>query len=232
MDTPTTYDAYLEVSPNGLWLASILDLTGCFAYGGNEAEALAALVAAIPGYYAWLKAHDDYTPDVRGPWQVIPHETFRTYMAGNVEVRAFFTPDAQPVDDEELDWGLALLNWAVEDLVALLRGQPESALDRVPATGGWSIRKVLEHLTNEQFWYVTRLDGAPTAPPIAANAGASLAQLQQVVASCAARLRKASDAERVAVNEFQGERWSLRKIVRRSVWHARDHTAQVRQSLG
>lgn len=231
MDAPITYDAYLEVDQSGRWQASILDLTGCFAYGASEAEALAALVAAIPGYYAWLKAHDDYTPDVHGPWQVTPRETFRTIMVGGNEVRAFFAPDAQPVDDEELDWGLALLQWAVEDLAALLRGQPESALDRPPPAGGWSMRKVLEHLTNEQFWYVTRLDNSPGAPPIAANAGASLAQLQQIAAACVSRLRGASDAQRVAVTELQGERWSLRKIIRRSVWHVRDHTAQIRQLL-
>lgn len=222
MDEPVTYDAYLEVERDGRWVARILDLPGCYAVGASEQQALAALTASIPTYYAWLKRHDDYTPDVRGPWTVVPREIVPSPTAG-----AFFTPDAQPVDDEELDWGLALLGWAHEDLVALVSGLPAPLLDAPPADGGWTIRQVLLHVARGQFWFLTRLDADPAPIPPPQPASDPLADLRQAHAAALARLRNADDEARVAVRDHRGERWSMRKVLRQSVWHLRDHTAQI-----
>ena len=231
MDAPTTYDAYLEVEQSGRWVARILDLTGCCAYGASESEALAALNAAIPGYFAWLKRHDDYTPDMHGPFQVVPRATFRTTMTGDYEANAFFPVDDQPMDNEELDWGLALLGWAAEDLVALMRAQPPGALEHRPAAGGWSVGEIVAHLARAQLWYVTRLDDPPIPPPVELGPGDPVAQLLTVTSACAARLRAASNDERTTLHILRGEQWSLRKIVRRSVEHALEHTTQVRALL-
>lgn len=232
MDAPTTYDAYLEIEQSGRCIARIPDLTGCLASGASEAAALAALSAAIPGYFAWLKRHDDYTPDVHGPWQIIPREIFRTSMDGNHEVNVFLPWDDQPVNEEDLDWGLSLLQWAAEDLAALVRGQPEGALDRRPAAGRQSIRELLTHQARSQLWYVTRLDDPPIPPPMELGPGDPAAQLLQVASASAARLRAASKEQRATFHDLQGERWSLRKILRRGVEHAREHTEQVRALLG
>lgn len=231
MAEPTTYDAYLEVEQNGRWVARILDLTGCLASGASETEALAALAAAIPGYFAWLKRHDDYTPEMHGPFQVVPRETYRTRMIGDDEVNAFFPADDLTMDNEELDWGLALLGWATEDLGALLRAQPPGALERRPAAGGWSAGEIVTHLTRSQLWLVTRLDDPPIPPPVELGPGDPVAQLATVTSACVARLRAASNDERTTLHVLHGEQWSLRKIVRRSVEHALEHTAQVRALL-
>lgn len=227
----TTYDAYLEVEQSGRWVARILDLTGCLASGTSEVEALAALSAAIPGYFAWLKRHDDYTPEMHGPFQVVPRETYRTTMIGDAEVNAFFPTDDQPMDNEELDWGLALLGWAAEDLGVLLRAQPADALERRPAAGGWSMSEIVTHLMRSQLWYVTRLDSPPIPPPVELVPGDTVAQLATVTSACVARLRSSSNDERTTLHVLQGEQWSLRKIVRRSVEHALEHTVQVRALL-
>lgn len=226
MDEPVSYDAYLEVERGGRWVARILDLPGCQSEGANEQQALAALTAAIPAYYAWLKRHDDYTPDVRGPWVVILREAARHATAG-----AFFTPDAQPVDDEELDWELALLEWAYEDLATLACRLPVPALDIVPAGGGWTIRQVLLHVARGQFWYLSHLaaDQAPLASPHPKSD--ALAEVRQARAMALSQLRNASDAVRTAVHEHNGERWSMRKVLRQSVGHVREHTTQLERTL-
>jgi predicted RNase H-like HicB family nuclease/uncharacterized damage-inducible protein DinB len=226
MDEPVTYDAYLEVERDGRWVARILDLPGCQADGMSEQEALAALTAAIPAYYAWLKRHDDYTPDVRGPWAVIPRETVRSATAG-----AFFTPDAQPVDEGELDWGMALLEWAYEDLLGLANRLPAAALDIAPAGGGWTIRQVLLHLARGQFWYLSHLaaDPAPLAPP---RPGVdTLEEVGQARAVALSQLRNANEETCVAIRDHGGERWSMRKVLRQSVGHMREHTAQIERAL-
>ena len=231
MDAPITYDAYLEVGQDGQWLAVIPDLPGCFGGGATEQAALSALTAAIPAYYAWLKTHDDYTPEVRGPWRVAPRETFRTVMVGDYEVGAFFTPDAEPVDDEELDWGLALLGWAHEDLMSLACGAPDAVLDAPPTAGGRTLRQALDHVAQTQLWYVSCLDTFPVPTAISQLPGATVERLDRVHAACVDRLRAATDEQRTRVIERHGERWSMRKVLRRSVWHVRDHTAQIQQAL-
>jgi uncharacterized damage-inducible protein DinB/predicted RNase H-like HicB family nuclease len=231
MDEPVTYDAYLEIERGGRCIAWILDLPGCFAYGTSEREALEALTAAIPPYYAWLKQHDEYTPDVRGPWRVAPRETFRDYSVGDGVVGPCFTPEAQPVDDEELDWGLALLGWSHEDLLALVRGLPPAALDADPFANRWTVRAILTHVARTQLWYATHLDATPAPVGSGPVGGDPIQLLQQVHSAVVARLRNASDEQRTTVFEHAGERWSLRKVLRRSVWHLRDHTAHLQQTL-
>lgn len=227
MDELATHDAYLEVEQSGRWSAFILDLPGCFAYGADESEALSALTAAIPDYYQWLRAHDEYAPEVRGPWRVIPRETFRTSLVGDHEVHAFFTPEGQPTDDEELDWRLTLLDWAHADLAALLRQIPPSTMDLRPADGGWSVRQVVDHAAQVAVRYVSHLDEPFNPPSIEHMPGSPLERLNQVHAACMARLRATTDLQRGRVLEDRGERWSLAKVLRRGVSHLRDHTAQI-----
>jgi hypothetical protein len=120
----------------------------------------------------------------------------------------------------------------VDDLAALVRGQPEGALDRRPAAGGWSARETLAHLARTQLWCVTRLDAPPIPPPMELGPGDPAAQLLQVASASAARLRAANSEQRATFHDLQGERWSLRKILRRGVEHAREHTEQIRAILG
>jgi predicted RNase H-like HicB family nuclease len=231
MREPVTYDAYLEVEQDGRWLDSILDLPGCFANGDSAEDALDRLVAVIPAYFAWLKTHDEYTPDGCGPWRLVTCETLRTFMLGEYEVNAFFTPDMQAVDEEELDWGLALLGWAHEDLIELVGRLSAAALDAAPPGGGWSTHQILDHVAQTQLWYVTRIDASPVPVALAQLSGETVERLDRVHQACVARLRGASEAQRTSVLVHQGERWSLRKVLRRSVWHACDHTTQIEQIL-
>lgn len=234
MDAPATvtHDAYLEVERDGRWTAQILDLPGCFAFGRDEAGALAALTASLPTYYAWLRSHDDYMPDVRGPWQVVPRETLNTRPVGEHEVNAFFAPDAQAVDDEELDWGLALLGWAHEDLMRMARALPAAALDVPPPQGGRTLRQILDHVGQSQLWFVSRLDASPVPTAISQLGGETVERLDRVHNACESRLRGANEEQRARVLDHEGERWSMRKVLRRSVQHTREHTAEVQRLMG
>jgi predicted RNase H-like HicB family nuclease len=231
VDAANTYAAYLEVGQDGQWLAVIPDLPGCFGRGATEQAALSALTAAIPSYYAWLQAHDDYTPVVHGPWNVLPRETFHTFLVGDYEVNAFFTPDGEPVDDDELEWGLALLGWAHEDLMRQVGGAPAAVLDAPSLAGGATLRQALDHVAQAQLWYVSRLDAFPVPTAVSQLPGATIERLDRVHAACVDRLRAASDDQRTRLLEHQGERWSLRNVLRRSVWHVRDQTAQIQSIL-
>lgn len=205
MGDGAVYDGSLEVWPDGSCLAQIADLPGCFGRGAGQEAALAALVAAIPGYYAWLSAHDEYTPVMHGPYTVTPREVVRV---SDNRLGAFFATDAEPVSNEDLDWYLALLDWSYSDLVALAAQASTGAL--------------LDAIAQAQLWLTARLDAQPMVPPIAQFPGTPADHLRQVWRASLARLRAATDEERARVWEHEGERWSLRKLLRRGVLLARE----------
>lgn len=205
MTESTTYDAYLELAPDGACLAQVLDLPGCFAIGPGEEMALAALTHALPGYFAWLQRHDDYTPAVAGPFAVIP----QARVVGTSQpcaATAFFAPDAQPVSAEDLDWLLALLGWATGDLA-----------DAPHADGA-----VLAHVAETQVQGLDPLASATESSPalLTAQDGSLLTGFQ---AWTEQRLRAATPDDLARVEERDGRRWSARWALRRAIVHARWH---------
>lgn len=210
MSDGAVYDGSLEVRPDGSCLAQITDLPGCFGRGAGQEAAVAALVADIPGYYAWLSAHDEYTPVMHGPYTVTPREVARM---GDDRIGAFFATDAEPVSNEDLDWYLALLDWAYSDLAA---------------QAGRAAAGMLDAVAQAQLWLTTRLDARPVVPPVTQLPGAPADHLRQVWQASLARLRAATDEERERVWEHEGERWSLRKVLRRGVLLAREQAEALR----
>src|SRR5262249_14813045 len=145
---------YLELLPSGEALAQIIDLPGCYAYGASPEVARMALTAALPAYYDWLRRHDEETPFVTEPHAVAMREVVR------VPPRAFVTPDAVPMDRGDLDLGTVLLQWAYEDLSALVADMSDAVLAAHPA-GSSAPADRLESLLYLQLWLLSRLDERP-----------------------------------------------------------------------
>lgn len=222
----TLYDAYIEVQPDGSHLAQLLDLLGCFGQGSDQAGALAELQARVQDYYAWLRRHDDYTPDVRGPFVVAPKQVERVQVVNGRAIGAFFEREDEPVTGEDLDWALALLDWAYSDLYAHLSALPPDALEHLDPEGR-SLRATVEHLAQEQLWLISRIDPASGVPHVGQLPGTPLDKLRQVWQASLHRLRHTSDDERERILDADGERWSLRKVLRRSVLSVRMRHAML-----
>ena len=223
MSAALTYDAYLEIQSNGSCLAQLLDLPGCFGLGADQASALAALQAAIPNYFAWLRRHDDYTPDVRGPFAVTPIQIAHVQVVSGRILGAFFAGEDELVTNEDLDWTLALLDWSYTDLYALLTAAQEQ-----PSPGGRTPRAVAEYTAQEQLWLISRIEPHPTVPRLDQLPGTSLDKLRQIWQAGLHRLRHTSDEERECLLTHDGEQWSLRKVLRRSILHVRMQFASAR----
>lgn len=200
MDQPATYDAYVEIAPDVAALAQLLDLPGCFGRGRTEQEALASLTAGIPAYYAWLQRHDDYTPVVAGPHAVAVRERAATPPG------AFFTPDAEPVEPGDLDIDTTLLEWAYADLIALAATAPDHVL-----------AAALDGVLRGQVWLISRLEAAPAPAALEALPGGPRERLRMIAQASVARLRAATEVERGRILDHEGERWSLAKVLRRSI---------------
>lgn len=227
---PMTYDAYLEVRDDGSCLAHLLDLPGCYGVGAGQDAALRAVVAAIPGYYEWLRHHDDYTPEVHGPFAALPKEVQRAPSINGHLSRAFFTPAAQPVTAEDLDWFTALLDWANADFFAILSSLPPATLD-APAPSGSAPSQLAAQVAQEQLWLLSRIEPQSRVPQLAQLPGAPLDKLRQVWQASLHRLRTTTDDERERILTHDGERWSLRKVLYHSILFVRMRTDALIQIL-
>lgn len=224
-----TYDVYLEETIEGLTLALILDLPGCYASGASRQEALDHLQRATADYHAWLRRHDEYTPDVHSPFVFTVKEVFRVFSEGDYEVHSFFAPDAKIATDEDIEWALTLLGWQREDLLERVGALSDEALDWKPTSDPetQSIRQMLDRMAQAEVWYMGRLDEAPPRINVNALPGSSLERLQRVRQAALLRVKSYPKELRGKVFTHRGEQWTLRKALRRAVWHERDHFNQI-----
>ena len=217
------YDACLELHSDGVCLAQLCDMPACFARGADETEALRILESRIPAYFAWLSHHDEYTPVMRGPFRVVSAESV---TLTDLAIGAFFQSDAQPLTAEDLDWYAALLDWSYADLLNALDAFPREAWE-TPLPDGSSPLDLAMRATNGQFWLCSRLK-----PELVVQVALSVGvpprrHVQDIHASTLKQVRAATDAEGQQVRETDGERWSLRKVLRRSILLVREVTPVV-----
>lgn len=207
------------------WLAWALDLPGCFSAARTEEEAVARAPAAIADYRSWLVGHGRAASRADEWCDVTVVEVFHAFSeeADDYLVNAFFADDRRPLAREEIAEGLALLGCSRRDLLTVARRLSPEALDRpVADEARGSIAGILGHIAQAEWWYFDRLG---LACPRAELPGEPFARLEQVRAWTVARLPELVDDERVT--ERVGEQWSARKVLRRTLWHERDHTRHI-----
>src|SRR5258706_374291 len=160
MSETTIYEAFVEIREDGSALAHVLDLPGCSAAGATEAEALVRVASKIAPHYAWLRRHDEYPPHVLGDATVVTKEVVRLGAPGQ-RGGSFFSAAAVPVTNEDLDWYLALLDWAYMDLYASAHAWESAA---VVGPDGRAARAVVEQVAQGQVWLISRLEEQPRVP--------------------------------------------------------------------
>ncbi|MGB9800384.1 MAG: DinB family protein [Thermanaerothrix sp.] len=219
-------------------LAWALEHPGCFAYGHDATEALIAIVPAYVAYAAWVNRHaqPSWLPeggdvDVRlvEVWEVYHlNDRYERTTSDGYEVNAWFQRDWKPLTRLEVRRGMQMLAWNRADLLALVQGLDATTLDHTYPGERWSIRGILEHVAGAEWWYLDRLGlaGIPRAA-LPANVFERLTIVRQRLEAVLPQLE---GEERVIGR--QGELWSPRKLLRRALWHERDHYDHIRRLLG
>jgi predicted RNase H-like HicB family nuclease len=204
------------------WLAWVLDLPGCFAAADSEAAAVAAAPAAIRAYLAWHAGHGAVPGAPPAPARIQVAEVFHGYIGqGDYWVNALFADDRRPLTPADVDTGLRLLSYTRQDLAGLVTGLAPAALAAPhPAAQNASINSLLQHLATAECWYFANL--GLEQPDLPAD---PLIALDQVRAQTRAWLPTLIGDGRIW--EQSGEAWSARKVLRRTLWHERTHTAQI-----
>ncbi len=82
------------------------------------------------------------------------------------------------------------------------------------------------HVAWAEWWYVDRLGNAFAREEMPLDPLVALRQVREQLASALPQwVGDARDISRVS------EHWSARKVLRRALWHERDHTEQIRSML-
>ncbi len=214
-------------------LAWALDYPGCFAYGEDDAEVLLRLPHALLKYDIWIKDHTD------DPWINLEdmdfnvEEVFHVYCMDEglrpaldgYEVNAFFRDDWHPLTQNEIEQALLIHRWQREELLAGLSTLSEEVCLRQFPDQRWNIYGILNHIASAESWYLNRLDfesigwkDMPEDPVKSLN----------VIQTLVERNFPLFVNEEKVIGK-QGEIWSCRKIVRRTLWHQRDHIEHIKQ---
>lgn len=218
----------LELENENRALAWALDYPGCFAYGKDGPEAVVAMAPALVAYEEWINRHGGSIAlgnfDLRlvDTWQVYCINKEYDEVKEGYEVNAWFLHDWKPLTEEEVQRGLGLLRWSREDLLAVAREIPETVLDQTYPDERWSIRGVLGHIAGAEWWYMNRLGlgGEREAFP-----GDVWERLDVVRKQLVDALPEWVGANQVV--GIDGEFWSPRKVLRRSLWHEIDHRDHI-----
>lgn len=207
----------------GRWIAHVPDLPGCYFTHKDRDQAIQAIPAAVEAYVSWCKDHGLRVSGLSEP--MIVAEVIRSWESeAGYEVNAFFASDRPPLVEEELPQFEHLLTATRKDLMTEVRGLDADSLARDFPNERWSIRGILKHVARAEWWYLDRLGLVFPSDKLIQEPFACLEQVRKFMLSNVSALVKQS-----GVMTLVGETWTSRKVLRRALWHERDHTEHIRK---
>jgi hypothetical protein len=198
-----------EIEP-GVWLVSIFDMLGCYSSGISADIAIAAAPAQARQYYQWLASKDGGFPDIVSD--------LRVEVIERIPLHGFFKKDADPLRMWDVELADRVLQWNRQDLLDSCHPEAVSSVKR---EGINNSEKLFEHLYRSELWLLSRLGFTMEALELPSSGKGRMEVVRQSVLE---QLGQWVDAE--FVRDIEGERWSPRKVLRRLLWHDRDHLLQ------
>jgi predicted RNase H-like HicB family nuclease len=209
-----TYHVFIETNKDTLAeggpLAHVPELPGCTARARTVDAVKEAIRQAARDYIAFLRAQGE--PDLPDDFDLEFEETQSFTLA----------PDYAPMTPDEIARAKRWLEASRDAMLAELADLPDEAWDWKPSVDDWPLRAITNHIGNSELWYTDKLMEPDRAP---------LDRLD--VTRCVALDRldalAPQDPERVTI--FEGEDWTLRKVLRRMLEHEQEHLAQIRDRI-
>lgn len=213
-------------------LAWVLDAPGCFAYGKDGTEAILRVPQALITYREWIgeKTNASWLSNLED-FDIALVEVFDcfTNVLGEreIEINAFFQDDARPLSAIEIEQGSLLLNWSRDDLEQLISPLTRQQREQKFPNERWSIDGVLRHVANANWWYFDRLNLAGIArDQLSNNPVERINQVHEIMMNSLPVLENSPE-----LLEVEGETWSARKVLRRVLWHIRDHHFHIERLM-
>ncbi len=225
----------LETGLEGRHIAWALEHPGCYAFGADGPSAVVAMGRAIPEYVEWLASRTPESWFQPESIDIRLVDTWNTYYINDsyekapqgLEINAFFAYDWKPLSSEDVERGLQLLSWTREEMISLVTPLDSDILDSSLEGERWSIRGIMAHLGTAEWWFLSRFG----------EEGVERAALPKDPMS---RMLTVRERLRTVLPGWvgknlvlgkDGELWSPRKVLRRAVWHERDHIGHINRLL-
>jgi hypothetical protein len=220
----------------GRSIAWALEHPGCYAYGTNADGAVLNLENALSKYSVWIMRHEtrswlnfsdaEIEIVLNGTWDVyyINDDLDKCTEVDGYNVDSFFPFDWKPLTELEIKRGLAMLAWSREDILKSVEGLSPEKLEASYPGERWSIKGILGHVGGAEWWYLDRLG---LAFPREQMPEEPLQRLDKVRKQLTSKLVNLVGVKQVI--GVEGEIWSPRKLLRRALWHERDHTEHIRK---
>jgi uncharacterized damage-inducible protein DinB/predicted RNase H-like HicB family nuclease len=205
----------------GRWIAHVPDLPGCFNTHSDREAAISGIPNAIDDYTEWCGRHGLHISGLSGP--MIVSEVIRAWnYEEDYEVNAFFASDRPPLMQEEIAEYQQLLSASRGELQQVLNAiSPEDYDVEYPGEDR-TIRGILHHIADAERWYMDRLGLAPPNEDLPTDVEKRLSVVREhLIANLPTLVRRSG------VVTMSGEGWSSRKVLRRALWHERDHTLHI-----
>lgn len=218
-----------DMEPNH-WIAWAINLPACFSSATTLADAVARAPQKITEYFSWLLAHSNLLPVINEPIEIEVIETFHSFASSDDPeyiVNAFFDDDRRPLGYWDVEIALRLLNWTRQDLLSVIQSITQEKLTKaISGEVRGSIAGILNHIATAENWYFEQLGCGLERAKLPDD---PLEKIAIVRANTQEQLVKLIGDERITKN--CDELWSARKIMRRTLWHERDHLQQIVQLL-
>jgi uncharacterized damage-inducible protein DinB len=206
---------------DGRWIAHVPDLPGCYSSHTERDTAIAGAPGVVEAYIAWCAGHGIRVSGVSPP--MVVSEVVRSWQyEPDYEVNAFFAADRPAVASDELPEIKRLLAATRKDLLAALDSLDLDDLQRAIPGERWPIGGVLHHVARGELWYLDRLGLAFPRAELTPEPLEAIEQVRQHTLSVLPSL-----SSNTGVVALAGEIWSARKVIRRTLWHERDHTEHI-----
>jgi len=212
---PETVSIAFETNWRG-YLGYLVELPGAYVRGPTEEEATPKVMSEVMAYLGWLgvKAEEDCKVRV-----VQKHRGIKTVEDADTEI--LLDADQGEVTEEEFQTLIDLTRFSAEtfaklyDMAENKDWVDQSAVRKTfygnrPATA----KAIYEHVGRCQFYYLSRMK-------ITNEIDGNFVTSREF---CLSRLEKLYRRKNNSLNyEIDHEQWTLKKVLRRFVWHDRIH---------
>jgi hypothetical protein len=225
----------LERGRDGFSAAWCLDLPGCYALVPPGADPIERASLAILEFASWSH-HRSAGRMTLDPGQVAIAQSLTSdddLRAG--QTSAFFIHDGEPPAPNEFPLWATPHDRALDELRELVLAFPPGLHGHRLDDAGRTVLEIVEHAAEAERFFASRLraDSTKSAKSPAQERGFRDLQdahvlLQQVVCDVPGATRLSLPSE----SSGRTETWSVRKVMRRSIWHLRYHTWELRRAVG
>lgn len=211
------------------WQAWVLARPGLATWASTERAVLARLPDKLAAHHDWLRAHGETPHTRRAPFRVVER------VEGD---EVLFGSDLKSASVREIRRAATLLRWTRRDLLGVLGARPAPVLDWDPPYAAYrpwaswrTMREVVAHIARtETRYYLPWIGYRPrTELPGEDDLQGLLRRTRSATLRFLERLEASND--RLRLTSDRGESWTVRKVLRRLVWHELLHTKSIRRIL-